>query len=275
MFDVRLLSAEVNRADGDYEVDGLLYCGKCNTRKQGRYNIDGENVVLTCMCKCQEREYEEGKKAHEEEQRRIEIENMRSAGLPEKKMANVRFETSESLPVIEVAKKYVENWDTMKENGKGLLLYGSVGTGKSYSAYCIANALIDRGVSVLVTDITRIVNILQGKFDNRQEYIDSLNRYSLLILDDLSAERKTEYMSEMVWAVINARYRSGKPLIVTTNLTKEELLGATDINSQRIYSRLFEMCIPYKVDGKDRRRSVLKNDYEEYSKMLGIFAEKS
>ena len=275
MFDIQSLSPQVEVEPGDYVVDGLIYCGKCNTRKQNRYDVEGQTVILTCMCKCQEEAYEREKKEHEEEQRRIDIDNMRATGFPDRKMASVRFESAEPSEVLEVAKRYVDNWKTMRENGKGLLLYGTVGTGKSYSAYCIANALIDQGIPVLVTDITRIVNTLQGKFEDRQEYIDTLNTYSLLILDDLSAERKTEYMNEMVWSIINARYRSGKPLIVTTNLSSEELANAADISSQRIYSRLFEMCIPVKVEGKDRRKEALRGEYVEYAKLLGIVSKKS
>ena len=275
MFDIQSLSPQVEVEPGDYVVDGLIYCGKCNTRKQNRYDVEGQTVILTCMCKCQEEAYEREKKEHEEEQRRIDIDNMRATGFPDRKMASVRFESAEPSEVLEVAKRYVDNWKTMRENGKGLLLYGTVGTGKSYSAYCIANALIDQGIPVLVTDITRIVNTLQGKFEDRQEYIDTLNTYSLLILDDLSAERKTEYMNEMVWSIINARYRSGKPLIVTTNLSSEELANAADISSQRIYSRLFEMCIPVKVEGEDRRKEALRGEYDEYAKLLGIVSKKS
>lgn len=273
MFDIQSLSPQVEVEPGDYVVDGLIYCGKCNTRKQNRYDVEGQSVILTCMCKCQEEAYEREKREHEEEQRRIDIDNMRATGFPDHKMASVRFESAEPSEVLEVAKRYVDNWKTMRENGKGLLLYGTVGTGKSYSAYCIANALIDQGIPVLVTDITRIVNTLQGKFEDRQEYIDTLNTYSLLILDDLSAERKTEYMNEMVWSIINARYRSGKPLIVTTNLSSEELANAADISSQRIYSRLFEMCIPVKVEGKDRRKEALRGEYDEYAKLLGIVSK--
>ena len=82
--------------------------------------------------------------------------------------------------------------------------------------------------------------------------------YDLLIIDDLAAERNTEYMKEIVTTVIDERYRSGRPLIVTTNMTGQEMKNPADIGTDRILSRLFEMCDPVEVVGIDRRKEKLK-----------------
>ena len=106
----------------------------------------------------------------------------------------------------------------MKANASGLLIWGDVGTGKSFFAGCIANALLEKGVPVLMTNFSRILNTLTGMhFEDRNQFIDSLNRYSLLIIDDLGIERNSEFALEQVFNVIDSRYRSKKPLIVTTN----------------------------------------------------------
>jgi DNA replication protein DnaC len=107
-------------------------------------------------------------------------------------------------------------------------------------------------------------------FDGKQEYYDNFNHFPLLVIDDLSAERKTEYMQEIVFNVIDARYRAGLPLIVTTNLTREELLHPADLTYQRIYSRLFEMCTPIEVSGKDRRQQALKDDIGKFKSLLEL-----
>ena len=167
-----------------------------------------------------------------------------------------------------IAHNYVEHFVEMRERGKGLLLYGGVGTGKTFISACIANALIDKGYSCLVTNFSRLANTLNGMYAERQEYLDRLNRFSLLVIDDLSAERGTEYMDEIVHTVIDARCRSGKPLIATTNLSKEDFTRASDVRKQRIYSRLLEMCVPYEVKGVDRRREKLKADNEDIKKLL-------
>ena len=132
---------------------------------------------------------------------------------------------------------------------------GSVGTGKSYAAACVANALIDAGTPCMMTNFNRLVNIINNSFEGRQKYIDSLNEFDLLIIDDLAAERDTEFMAEQVMNIIDARYRAGLPLIVTTNLTVQELSGTTDIRKQRVFSRLIEMCVPITVTGRDRRKA--------------------
>jgi DNA replication protein DnaC len=115
-------------------------------------------------------------------------------------------------------KKYVENFNDFKKDGKGLLLYGTVGTGKSYYSACICNALVEEGYDVLMTNFSRLTNAIQGTFDGKNEYIDSLQRYALLVIDDLGAERSTEYMQQMVFDIVDSRYRSGLPFIITTNL---------------------------------------------------------
>ena len=106
--------------------------------------------------------------------------------------------------------------------------------------------------------------------EGKQEYMDSLDKFDLIVIDDLASERDTEYMGEMVQSIIDARYRAGKPLIVTTNLTSAELKRPSDIRKERIYSRLFEMCIPVEVIGKDRRKEKLKRDYVEFGDVLGL-----
>ena len=77
-------------------------------------------------------------------------------------------------------------------------------------------------------------------------------------------------MLEIVYNVIDARYRAKLPLIVTTNLTREELMHPADIRYQRIFSRLFEMCTPIEIAGKDRRKEALKNDIAATKQLLGL-----
>ena len=268
----RRAAENIKAEQGDYIVDGLLYCGKCQTPKQCRVTILDRERTPMCLCKC-----ESEKLAKEEEERkRIEFEKrvkeLRKIGFPESDMQNLTFANDDrpNEKISIVARNYVDNFSKMKADGKGLLLFGTVGTGKTYAAACIANALIDKGYSVLMTNFARIANTVQGLFEGKQDYYDSLNRFPLLILDDLSAERKTEYMQEIVFNVIDSRYRAGLPMIVTTNLSSEELKKPADISYQRTYSRLLEMCIPVKVEGKDRRREKLKDSFEEYKNILGI-----
>jgi DNA replication protein DnaC len=266
----RMAAEKIKEEVGDYRgKDGLLYCGKCNTKKQGRYQMPFGEVMPYILCDCAAE-----KKAKEEAARQLfeKVQRYRREAFPESDMQTWTFanDDGENEKISKVARNYADNFDRMRSDGKGLLFFGTVGTGKTYTAACIANALIDKGVPVLMTNFARIANTVQGLFEGKQAYYDSFNRYPLLILDDLSAERKTEYMQEIVFNVIDSRYRVGLPLIVTTNLTSDELKHPADMTNQRTYSRLLEMCLPVEVAGADRRREKLKEGFNEYRDLLGL-----
>ena len=266
-------SQSIKAEQGDYlGEDGLLYCHKCNTPKQCRVEILGRVRTPMCLCKCEI----EKREREEAERQRIKfaerVQEMRRRAFPEAEMQDWTFEhdDGESSQIISIARKYVENFDKMLKDGKGLLLFGTVGNGKTFASACIVNALIDKGYPCMLTNFARIANTVQGMFDGRQEYYDSFNRYPLLVLDDLSAERKTEYMQEIVFNVIDSRYRAKLPTIITSNLTAEAIKNPADIAYQRIFSRLLEMCVPIEVKGEDRRRKMLKDSFSEYSEILGL-----
>ncbi|MBR4152065.1 MAG: ATP-binding protein [Selenomonadaceae bacterium] len=260
--------------DGDFVKDGLLYCGKCFTPKQCRVELFGEIRTPFCLCKCAA----EKRDAEEAERKRVEkmqeVQKLRRLGFPDAELSRWTFDnddgTDEKLSTA--ARNYVANFAEMKKRGKGLLLFGKVGTGKTFASACIANALIDKGVPCLVTNFARLVNTIAGMYDGKQDYIDGLNRFDLLVIDDLASERDTEYMGEIVQNIIDSRYRAGLPLIVTTNLTSDELKHPQEIRKQRIYSRLFEMCVPLEVKHKDRRKEKLIADFDEMNALLGLNA---
>lgn len=86
---------------------------------------------------------------------------------------------------------------------------------------------------------------------------DALLRCNLLILDDFGSERKSEFMDEIKFSIIDGRLRAGRPCIITTNLPISFFSSPT-ITQRRLASRLFEVVIPYAVHGEDRRFSRLK-----------------
>ena len=88
---------------------------------------------------------------------------------------------------------------------------------------------------------------------DRNEYIDSFKRYPLMSMDDLGIERNSEFAREQVFSVIDSRYRSQLPMIVTTNLSLEELKDPTDLSRSRIYDRVMERCMPICVNEQNIR----------------------
>lgn len=266
-------SGAIKQEDGDYlSDDGLLMCGKCHTPKQVRIEVFGELRTPMCLCQCAKAHLEAEAEERQRQERMERIRGLRKMGFSDADMQGWTFanDDNSNKRVSEIARRYAENFREMKDRGKGLLLYGTVGTGKTFAAACIANALIDKGVPALVTNFARLTNTIGGMYEGKQQYIDGLSRFDLLVIDDLASERDTEYMNEIVFQIIDSRYRSGLPLIVTTNLTAEEIKHPAEVKRQRIFSRLLEMCIPVEVKGADRRKEALKLDFNELKDLLGL-----
>ena len=251
--------------------DGLIYCKKCGMPRQGRVRIIGEDMVVRVRCRCQQEEYDrqEEEKKHQAFLRKVN--RMKAAGLQDKALYDYRFENDNGCnPQMHLARRYVENWEEMKESGMGLLLWGDVGTGKSFFAGCIANALLEQGIPVLMTNFARILNALTGMYSvDRNEYIDSLNSYELLIIDDLGIERSTDYAMEQIFNVIDSRYRSRKTMIICTNLTLAELQQPCDLAHARIYDRILEICVPIMINGPSFRKAQARENIEHAKLLLG------
>lgn len=263
------ISARVPVSEKEYMgEDGLLHCGICKKNVQTKIKFLGKEKTVRCICDCKRKELE----AFEEKERQQEKERKRKSCFAETNMAAWTFENDDrkNAKISDAMIRYAERFPDFRKMGKGLLLYGSVGTGKTYYAACIANKLIDDGYSVVMTNFARLTNTIQGKFDGKQEFIDSLNRYILLIIDDLGAERKSEFMQEMVFNIIDSRYRSGLPFIITTNLTAEEIKKNQDIGYSRIYDRILERCFPVAVTGDSRRRRKVKDTFLDVKEKLGL-----
>ena len=256
---------------GDYVKDGLLYCCKCHTPKQHRGNFLGAEKIVPCICRCKKAELDAEAKRRQWEKQQERIKKQRKAGFPESDMQSWTFAADDGAnpKVMRAMRSYVDNFQRFKEQGKGLLLYGGLGTGKTYAAACIVNALIDTGRACLMTNFTRVLNTLWS-IENKQGYLDGLNQFDLLVLDDLGAERRSEYAQEQVFNVIDSRYRAKLPLIITTNLTMQELTAPDNIGNGRIYDRVLEMCHPIEVSGKSRRRQKVANEFKRMNELLGL-----
>lgn len=271
----RNASQDSHYEEGDYlNEGGLLICGKCHTPKQCRFiaKWDGKEKKPYTPCDCERERHDAEEQARQARNLRIEVTRLRKLGFPDSEMAEWTFAHDDGTDpkTTSIAHKYVDNFPEMKKRGKGLLLYGPVGTGKTHAAACIANELISQGRPCLVTNFARITNTLQGMFDGKQRYLDDFNRLDLLVIDDLAAERDTSYMNEMIFNIVDSRYRSGKPLIVTSNLTQAELTAPCSVDKERIYSRLLEMCVPVEVKGADRREKKLQDDSADMARLLGL-----
>lgn len=263
------ISGTVPHSENEYKgKDGLLHCLICHRAVELEVEALGIKKKVRCICDCRKKELD----ARLERDKLDEIDRQRKVCFIESNMAKWTFENDDrrNANISDAMMNYVKNFDNFKKEGTGLLLYGTVGTGKTYYAACIANSLIDKGHSVLMTNFARLTNTLFGLKENKQQYIDNLNKYRLLIIDDLGTERNSEFMQEQVFNIIDSRYRSGLPFIITTNLTSEELKKTNDIGYSRIYDRILERCFPVEVAGASRRRQNLRDNFADVKNTLGL-----
>ena len=274
--EIERLANQDNRTPDDYTENGLLMCGKCRTPKQKAQLFPGKDgtkierlVPISCRCEAEGLERERAEKEMQEFRARMQ-ELQERFHISDEAYRRFDFQADDrrNAKVSDTCRRYVEKWMEMKQNNMGVLLYGSVGTGKSFYACAIVNALLDQKVSATVTNFPRLLNILQGVRD-RQECIDHLQSYQLLVVDDLGTERDSAYGAEQIFNVIDTRARSELPLIVTTNMTLEELENPPDVRLARIYDRVLSMCpIRIKMTGESRRAGDAKRRTELARELL-------
>lgn len=263
-------TSEITINECDYKKDGILYCGKCHTPKQGIYTVGRKTIKPLLLCKCGQEAYEKEEAEKKAKERELYIDRLRRSGIQDEKLLKCSFAIDDSPETkqSQAFRRYVDNWNEIAEKNIGLLLFGGVGTGKSFYGGCIANEIISRYTTpVIVTSIPRILNSLFG-VEDKNGYISKLASVPLLIIDDLGAERDTDYALEQIYTVIDERYKANKPLIVTTNLSFEALKNPSDIRYKRIYDRVIEMCIPFNISGVSRREAKAKAKAQNAKKLL-------
>ncbi len=260
------IAAQANaRADGDYYDDeGFLCCGKCHTRKEceiplpgGPDDINPEKSRFPIMCKCRKEAFEAEENRAKKQKDMEVVDRLRRESLMSPRFAEATFENfrkdEENEYNFRVCLRYAEHFDKMLLENQGLIFYGEVGTGKSFAAACIANYLLSRGISVVMTSFVKLLSTMQTYGNDNERLISDLNRAKLLIIDDFGAERDSAFAQEHVYNIIDSRYRAKRPLIITTNLDTKELWGQTGVRYSRIYDRLSEM-LPVEFTGGSWRK---------------------
>ena len=147
--------------EGEYRKDGLVYCAQCKTPRQRLLDLGERTILVRCLCHCQTEKREAEEAAARQREFWDQVSINRSVGLSEPALRQFTFAGDKGYnPEIRIAQKYVDHWEEMEREASGLLLWGGVGTGKTYMAGCIANALLDQGVTVMMTNFSRVLSDL-------------------------------------------------------------------------------------------------------------------
>lgn len=254
--------------------NGLLHCRDCLKPRQVALDLPGMGRrVMPCICRCMAQERDRELQQLKDREHRDRILRLRSLGFADRALAAASFAVDDrkNPRLSEAMERYAAHFEEFRKTGKGLLLYGPVGTGKTFYAACVVNALIDRGHAAMMTSFPRLINRIGGaSWESRQGIIDGLSSYALVALDDLGAERQTDYAVEQMTAILDSLYRAGVPLIITTNLTPAQLTKTPDIRLQRLWDRLLERCHPIPILGESRRKQKGQCDYARTKQVLGI-----
>src|ERR1700728_414225 len=174
-----------------------------------------------------------------------------------------------------MARQFVSG-DPVTTEGRGLLLTGSVGVGKTHLAVGIAQALVvEKGVRALFCDYRELLKRIQESYNpqvlsTELQILEPVFEAEVLILDELGAQKPTYCVWDTVALILNTRYNDKRTTLITTNYpnaaaalardtpkaNREETLG--DRIGERMRSRLAEMCVEVEMRGSDFRQSVKK-----------------
>ena len=250
-----------HKFDGTHidEDTGLHVCDTCGTPRE-LVLLNGKKVFMLCKCLDEKR--------NQEEQRQRDIERQHAFDLRQqfisRKYRDVYLSDDDgsNQRMSRTVKKYVEQFkEIYYPKNLGIMFYGNVGGGKTHYASIIANELCKRGNDVMMYSEQELIS-KASDFETRDDFFKNVSKFDLLVVDDFNATNQSEFNRAKILEVIDTRYASGKPMIITTNTSREEMIS--DAND-RTPSRLLEVCYPIKIEG-NRRIEKAKENYNKYKK---------
>lgn len=246
-----------HRADDYTGPDGLVWCGKCHKPHQTVSPFD-KKTVLPARCGCEDSAAKEAAHRKMVDKLRADIEKSRFFERGYESFDFARDDVA-NKEATRICMAYVDKFDEMERESYGLYFNGGVGTGKSFLAGCVVNALLNRGVSALICSSARIISELRSAERDRRlnEALDELNSFRLLVIDDFGVgiEDGNTYNVQLMERLVNERVLCGRPLCITTNIPRKEMLSDNVwLGFKRIYDRVVELCcMPVLLQGDSRR----------------------
>lgn len=252
----------------------IAKCASCGEPINKKIMLLGRERIVPIACKCKREAFEERKIKDENEEKQNRLKRLMNNSLMKGDVLEKTFEnwdfTKGNKKMYNIALKYTESFKLAKKNNLGLLIYGNPGNGKSHMSFCIANKLLSSGTPVVCVSIDSLLTRIKQTFnkwgsEGEIEILNSLTNADLLVLDDLGTENKTEWSISKIYNIIDARYRSNLPVIITTNLSIAEL---ENYYGKRTIDRINEMCTFYENEDPSVRKEIGKEKNKLWKEIL-------
>ena len=242
--------------------DGFLHCSICHEPVQMKAPEECRNIfpsgIMDRHCRCVRERIEREKAEQERRKAEERIAKLQRLCFTDPAYMRHTFEQDKGYnpAARKVAEWYVDTYQERRKNNEGLMFMGDTGTGKTFFACCIANALIQKGVSVWVTTMQPLLR-KAGDYNSADMLFEQIKSIELLILDDFGTSQNSARNIDLMFEIIDTRERSRKPLIITTNLAPGDF-KEPPLELKSIYSRIKGMCwssadSPVRMSGSDLR----------------------
>ena len=226
-----------------------------------------EKIKYIPTCDCDDKKAKQ--EAEEREFQRLRecqmnrIKKYRDISVIDKKFMDSTFEKSKMEDKhMDICKRFADKFVEVGTAPTGLMMFGSVGTGKTHASNCVANYLMEHNKTVLVMNLGLYINKLQREWaEAEKDVLDYVRTCDLLVIDDFGVEKTSEFVIGKTFTLIDARYRTGKPVIITTNLN---IVDIKEKFGARISDRISEMCFQLAVVGESKRAKKAKNEFLEF-----------
>lgn len=239
--------------------DGPHYCPHCG-RLVPPLTVEllGRKLEVQPHCECEWRAEREKLDEIEERYKKDRIMHLFSVSKLGDRFAQCRFESFEERlgteTALQVCRKYADTFDPA--DGIGVLLWGNPGTGKSHLAAAVCHALLHKGYTVVFQSVPELLGRLRDSYGNgggetEREIMRALMDADLVVLDDLGAEKVTDWTLDTLFRLVDGRYRAKRAMIVTTNV---EASAISDYVGEKIADRLYECLLPVQVRAGSYRR---------------------
>ena len=252
--------------DEYFGEDGKVYCKNCNTSRVAVYDAR----FIRCKCQCQMEKIE---KAYEEERQaklKEHLEKLKEQSLLGERYKNFTFDSVEIIneeyeKVINRLKKYCEGFKEYNE-GLGIYLFGSNGSGKTLLTACMLDKLNSQFIECMFTNIHKIKEELLSSDPKRQKaFLNRVYTVPVLFLDDFATEivkknGEDNWLQDVIYDVINTRYNNMLPIIYTSNCSLKQCLEERGV-MQKTIDRIFESTVQIKLDLPSYRLRKKENIY--------------